>query len=256
MSAAKARTLSLGSRRPIISSRRAEPSAAFCLADRQAFDLSLGDLFGRQSLSFEDGFERAGDVPAHDRGIVDRRRIAVLEAEANQNVLGCSLFVGLAVVRSDQIEVALGVAGHAFPLRPATVQLGKSRRGDRLAQDPAARQLDDVKRRVLVVRDQEPPAVADRLDPRGLDHDVDFPVLEAAGREGGRRFEPEFIGAGESRGDRSIVPENHGKAKPAGSVASCHLFDRLSWCGRSAWFQSRSNDRDRSGGSPVMTSRR
>ena len=81
---------------------------------------------------------------------------------------------------------------------PASFFLGK--RGEVIGS-PKIRPLcgvDDVKSGIFVVRDQQPVAVADRLDARGLDHRVDFPVVKERGRQRDR-FQPKFIGQREGR---------------------------------------------------------
>ena len=63
MSVMNTRTLSFGSRRPMNNSRLARSVTVLVFADCQALNLSRGDLFGREPLGLEGGFERAGDVP-------------------------------------------------------------------------------------------------------------------------------------------------------------------------------------------------
>ena len=66
MSAAKTRTLSFGSRRPIKSSRWAEPSVFFWSRIVRPSTFRLATCSGAESLRLKSGFERAGDVPARD----------------------------------------------------------------------------------------------------------------------------------------------------------------------------------------------
>ena len=94
-----------------------------------------------------------------------------------QDALGRSLFVGLAVVRADQVDSCPRHRGPCLPTSGHHVQT-RGNRGEVIgsAEDPAARQVDDVQSGVLVVRDQEPAAVADRLDrPRPRSRRSTFP---------------------------------------------------------------------------------
>ena len=164
-----------------------EPSAFLDSRIESPSILCLATVLGGQPLALHIGLERAADVPAQDRGIVDGRRIAVADPESQQNALGCGFFLGLPDVSADQVKITFAVTGHAFPLGPAQRRWrGKLRRSDWLAQDAAGRRVDDEERGMFVVRQQEPPAVADRLDGRRLDHAVDFPAHEQRHRQADR----------------------------------------------------------------------
>ena len=160
--------------------------------------------------------ERAGDVPADDRGVVDRRLIAVLEAEAKQDALARPLLVRLADVRADDVIVPFGVAGHALPLRAAELRgLGELRRGDRLADDPAGRDVDHEQRRVLVVRRPEFDGrrrSARRPRPRSR-RSPSRPAISGIGKGG--RFQAEVVGSASSR-EKADRREDHGQARRTG----------------------------------------
>ncbi len=96
----EARTLSPGLRRPTRSSRRrTAPSSPLTSRIGEPFDLPLGHPPGLvEAGGLQDVDERPGDVPADDGGLVDRRRRAVVQAEAEEVALGRPFLVGLADV--------------------------------------------------------------------------------------------------------------------------------------------------------------
>ena len=90
-----------------------------------------------------------------------------------------ALTLRLARVRSDQVVIALGIAGHPFPL-------GRFRRlgrelvaGQQRTDLPSRRRLDHAERHFLVVSHQQQTPIADGLDPRGFEHVVQ-PVCRLA----------------------------------------------------------------------------